>query len=131
MIFTVTGPGSWYANLIKPSFNPPGWLFGPVWTLLYIMMGIAFYLVLKKKNNRTAIALFIAQLILNTLWTIIFFGMRNPLFAFIEIILLWITILFTIREFYDKSKTAAYLMVPYILWVSFASILTLTIHLLN
>ncbi|MGV8171113.1 MAG: TspO/MBR family protein [Candidatus Woesearchaeota archaeon] len=131
MIFTKTGPDSWYAQLIKPSFNPPGWIFGPVWTTLYILMGIAFYLVLKYKDNRKAKILFISQLILNTLWTIIFFGMHNPLLAFIEIIILWVLILLTIIEFYKKSKIAAYLLIPYILWVSFASILTLAIHLLN
>jgi tryptophan-rich sensory protein len=131
MIFTVTGPESWYSQLIKPSFNPPNWLFGPVWTTLYILMGIALYLVLKKKNTKRAKILFISQLILNTLWTIIFFGMHNPLLAFIEIIILWTAILLTIQEFRKKSLAAAYLLIPYLLWVSFASILTLAIYLLN
>jgi translocator protein len=130
-IFTATGPGSWYANIIKPSFNPPNWIFGPVWTTLYVMMGIALYLILKTKNNKKAITLFGIQLVLNTLWTIIFFGLQNPLIAFIEIIILWVFILLTILEFYKKSKIAAYLMIPYILWVTFASILTLAITILN
>jgi translocator protein len=130
-LFTKTGPGSWYTQIIKPSFNPPNWIFGPVWTLLYILMGIALYLAIKNKIGKKGIILFASQLILNTLWTIIFFGMHNPLLAFIEIILLWITILMTILEFYKKSPAAAYLMIPYILWVSFASILNLTIHILN
>lgn len=129
--FTVTDPDSWYADLNKPSFNPPSWLFAPVWTTLYILMGIAFYLILKERNSRIAITLFLSQLILNTLWTIIFFWMQNPLLAFIEIIILWLMMVFTIREFYVKSRTAAYLMLPYLLWVTFASVLTLSIHLLN
>ncbi|MGV8141754.1 MAG: TspO/MBR family protein [Candidatus Woesearchaeota archaeon] len=130
-IFTATGPDSWYSQIVKPSFNPPNWIFGPVWTTLYILMGISLYLAIKNKVGKNAIIIFAAQLILNTLWTIIFFGMQNPLLAFVEIILLWITILMTIILFYKKSKVAAYLMIPYILWVTFASVLTLSIHLLN
>ncbi len=129
--FTQTGPDSWHAQLIKPVFNPPNWLFGPVWTTLYILMGIALYLAIRNKVEKKGIILFASQLVLNTLWSIIFFGMHNILLACIEIIILWIFILLTIIEFYKKSKTAAYLMIPYILWVSFASILTLSIYILN
>jgi translocator protein len=130
-LFTSTGPTSWYSQLIKPSFNPPDWIFAPVWTLLYILMGIALYLAVRKKASLTGIILFISQLVLNTLWTIIFFGFHYTLFAFIEIIILWLAILYTIIEFHKKSKAAAYLMIPYILWVSFATILNLAIVVLN
>ena len=131
MIFTSTGPDSWYSQLSKPLFNPPNWVFAPMWTLLYILMGIALYLAIKNNAGKKAMILFGLQLILNTLWTILFFGMQNPLLAFIEIILLWILILLTIIEFYKKSKVAAYLLIPYILWVGFATILNFAIFYLN
>jgi translocator protein len=130
-LFTTTGPNSWYSQLNKPSFNPPNWIFGPVWTILYIMMGIALYLAIRKKVSKKAIIFFIAQLVLNTLWTIIFFGMHNLLIALIEIMILWIFILLTIIEFHKKSRAAAYLMIPYILWVSFATLLNIAICILN
>jgi len=130
-LFTVTGPASWYSQLIKPSFNPPNWIFAPVWTILYILMGIALYLAVKNKIGKKAIIIFASQLVLNALWTIIFFGMHNPFLAFMEIILLWIAILWTIIEFRKKSRAASYLLIPYILWVSFASILNLAIYFLN
>lgn len=136
MLFTDTGESSWYQELEKPSWNPPGWVFGPVWTALYIMMGIAFYLVWKSENvskqlKSTAMIFWVVQLVLNFFWTIIFFGAQSPPFAFIEIIVLWLTILVTIILFMRVHKTAGWLMVPYIVWVSFATVLTYTIYQLN
>jgi len=133
-LFTITSTGSWYSNLIKPSFNPPNWLFGPVWILLYFLMGISLYLVLtskKSKNRKIGLYLFFTQLVLNSVWSILFFGLQNPLFAFIEIILLWAAILLTIIYFYKVKKTASYLLIPYLAWVTFAAILNLSIHILN
>ncbi len=132
---TVTGINSWYAYLTKPSFNPPNWIFGPVWTTLYILMGVALYLVwqqgLKKSFVKNSFYLFILQLILNSAWSITFFGLQNPGLAFIIIILLWLIILMLIIRFYKINKTAAYLLIPYILWVSFASLLNFSIWQLN
>ena len=131
--FTTPSIGSWYSKLNKPSFNPPNWVFGPVWTILYIMMGISFYLVWTsgKKNIKTAIIIFAVQLALNLLWSILFFGMHNPMLAFIEIALLWISILATIILFYRISPLAAYLLIPYLLWVSFASALNFALWRMN
>jgi translocator protein len=132
--FTISAIPEWYAFLIKPFFSPPNYLFAPVWILLYALMGISIYLILKNgfnSQNKKAVIFFSIQLILNTLWSIIFFGLKNPLLAFIEIIFLWIFIALTINEFFKISKKAGYLLIPYILWVSFASILNLFIFLLN
>ncbi len=133
--FTVSSVSTWYLTLNKPFFNPPSWLFGPVWITLYFLMGISLYIVWNKgigsKEAKIAISIFGVQLILNTLWSIIFFGINSPLFAFIEIILLWIAIVMTIVYFYRISKTASYLLVPYLLWVSFAAILNFAIYYLN
>jgi tryptophan-rich sensory protein len=126
---------TWYVNLSKPFFNPPNWIFGPVWTILYILMGIALYLVWinppAKKNPHRAEMLFGVQLFLNILWSVIFFGLKNPLAAFLEIILLWAAILLTWQKFKEISKFAANLLVPYLAWVSFAAILNLAIVILN
>ncbi|MFA6432132.1 MAG: TspO/MBR family protein [Candidatus Margulisiibacteriota bacterium] len=126
---------TWYAGLNRPALSPPNWIFGPVWTTLFIMMGIALYLVwqkgTEKKEIRNAMVIFGVQLILNTFWSILFFGMQRPLYSFIEIIFLWLAILATIISFSKISKPAAWLLVPYILWVSFASYLNLTIYLVN
>jgi tryptophan-rich sensory protein len=133
-LFTITSSNSWYANLIKPSFNPPNWIFGPVWTLLYLLMGVSLYLIWVSKNSRNrkiGLYLFFTQLVLNSLWSILFFGLQNPLFAFIEIIILWLAILLTIIYFYKVNKKAAYLLIPYILWVTFATILNFSIFILN
>ena len=131
--FTFPEIATWYQTLNKPDFNPPNWIFAPVWTTLYILMGISFYLVLisKAKDKIIPVKLFMAQLVLNILWSVIFFGLHNPLLAFFEILVLWGTILFMILTFYKISKPAAYLMIPYILWVSFASILNLSIVIIN
>ena len=133
-VFTTPSISTWYATVNKPVFNPPNWIFGPVWTLLYLMMGVALYLVILEKNSankKVALKYFWIQLGLNTLWSIIFFGMQLPALALLEIVILWYMILMTIRKFLPISKTAGYLLVPYILWVSFASVLNLAIAILN
>lgn len=134
-IFTISSIPTWYAALKKPFFNPPNWIFGPVWTTLYFLMGISLYLIWKKgiktEESKVALLLFGFQLVLNALWSIIFFGLRLPLYAFILIIILWLAILFTIIKFYKITKPAAYLLIPYIMWVSFASVLNFYIWLLN
>jgi benzodiazapine receptor len=130
--FTITSIGSWYSTINKPFFNPPNFIFGPVWSFLYIMMGISLYLVLtNKKKNKVALVLFFIQLILNSLWSILFFGLQNPLLAFMEILLLWAAIFITIKKFYKISKASASLLIPYLLWVTFASVLNLSIYILN
>lgn len=132
-------PG-WYASLVKPSFSPPNFLFGPVWTILYIMMGISLALIWvrdgKGKKGQAgkkgeAIAFFIFQLILNSLWSILFFGFKSPGLALIEIVALWFSILLTMVKFFSISKTAGWLLAPYLAWVSFASILNFAIFRLN
>ena len=130
-LFTIPSIPSWYASLIKPSFNPPSYLFGPVWLVLYFMMGISLYLLLQAKDAKLALSFFWVQLALNTLWSILFFGMHLLAVALLEILLLWICILLTILYGYKVSKPAAYLLIPYMLWVSFASILTYAIYALN
>jgi len=129
-IFTTPAIPGWYATLQKPSFSPPNFLFAPVWTTLYILMGISLALILNKKN-KTAIIFFVVQLVLNSLWSILFFGLKSPKLAFVEIIFLWLAILITILKFFKISKLAGWLFVPYLLWVSFASFLNLTIVKLN
>ncbi len=127
-------PG-WYASLSKPPFNPPNWVFGPVWTTLYVLMGIAAYAVyragMKKNEVRGALAVFGAQLGLNVLWSLLFFGLHSPLYGLLCIVALWAAIAVTIIRFYAISKTAGLLLVPYILWVSFASLLNFYIWMLN
>lgn len=132
-LFTFSAIPTWYATLNKPSFSPPNWVFGPVWTILYFMMGISLYLIWisKSKQKQNAFILFFIQLGLNTLWSIVFFGLKNPTFAFIDIIALWIAIILTIQSFYKINKFAGYLLIPYFVWVSFASILNLFIVILN
>ena len=134
-IFTAPAIPGWYASLIKPSFSPPNWIFGPVWTLLYFLMGVSFYLVLKDwkggKEQKRAARYFILQLILNILWSVIFFGLKSPLTAFLEIIILWFLILLTIVSFYKLNKISGILLIPYIIWVSFASVLNLAVYYLN
>lgn len=133
--FTVTGIGSWYQSLDKPSWNPPNWVFGPVWTTLYVLMGIALYLVWRskatEKQKRWAITFWGIQLFLNFLWSFLFFGQEQILGALLEIIILWLFILLTIFAFARINKLAAWLLVPYISWVSFAAILNYTIWDLN
>ena len=133
--FTYESIPTCYAALQKPSFNPPNWIFGPVWTTLYTLMGISAFIIwdkgLNNKNVRYAIYIFGIQLALNSIWPIIFFGLHLPLLAFFEIIILWVFILLSIIYFYKISKVASLLLIPYIMWVSFASILNLSISILN
>ncbi len=124
-------PGEWYGSLAKPSFNPPGWVFGPVWTLLYILMGIAVWLVWKEQGFSTAVYLFMAQLALNALWSYLFFGANKPGLAFLEIILLWVLILLTMILFWRVRTAAGVLFIPYLLWVSFASVLNYSLWRMN
>jgi len=157
-IFTVPSTNGWYGTLNKASINPPNWIFGPVWTILFLLMGISFYLVWSKNftasqspkisgikawnpwsqklwtgswQKANVILIFALQLVLNTCWSIIFFGLRQPGLAFFELLALWFAILYTIINFYRVSKPASYLLIPYILWVSFAGFLNLSIWLLN
>lgn len=126
-----TGPAvdsSWYADLIKPSFQPPSCLFGPVWTALYALMGIALYLIWQ---NKSLVKLFIAQLFFNFLWSVLFFGLKSPFFAFLDILILWILILVLTIKFFKIKKPVGYLFLPYLLWVTFASILNFSIFILN
>jgi tryptophan-rich sensory protein len=133
--FTITGVGSWYQTIQKPSWNPPGWIFGPVWTTLYVLMGISLFLIWKssadKEVKQTAILLFSLQLVLNFFWSFIFFNQQQVGWALVEIIVLWFAILVTIFSFSKINNTAAWLLVPYISWVSFATILNYTIWKLN
>jgi len=134
-VFTFESIPTWYASLNKPFFNPPNWVFAPAWITLYTLMGISFYLVwgkgLHSKQAKIAIGIFGAQLFLNALWSILFFGLKMPLVAFVEIIALWAFIALTIWKFYPISKKAAYLLIPYIAWVSFAALLNYSIWALN
>jgi len=133
--FTVSGVESWYLTLQKPSWNPPNWIFGPVWTTLYVMMGIALFLVWKEDTSSElkaiAVILFAVQLLLNFFWSFIFFKLEQPGWAFAEILVLWLMLLACIFAFGQVNKTAAWLLVPYISWVSFATILNGTIWKLN
>jgi len=123
----------WYEGLIKPKFTPPSWLFGPAWTTLYILMAVSLYLVWNKeeKEKRSAFITFGVQLLLNALWSFLFFRLRSPLLGLINIALLWVAILITILKFRKVSKKAAYLLFPYLWWVSFAFVLNFSIWQLN
>ena len=156
--FTVGAIDTWYAGIVKPAWNPPSWVFGPVWVVLYAMMGVAVWLMWREmdslgsdnagqiprqaRNDRAghgaerrtikgALAIFGVQLVLNALWSTIFFGLHSPMWAFVEIVLLWVAIVGTIGVFWRISKPAALLLVPYVLWVSFAGYLNYTIWNLN
>jgi translocator protein len=127
-------PGNWYADLDKPAFNPPGWVFGPVWTLLYVMMGTSAWLVWRKagfRAARIALGLYLIQLALNAAWTPVFFGAQRPDLAFIVIVALWLAVAATIAAFKRHSLAAMLLLVPYIAWVSFAAVLNFTLWQLN
>lgn len=134
-IFTAPSINTWYALLAKPALSPPNWVFAPVWTILFALMGIAAFLVWRigwhRRDVKAALVIFAGQLILNTLWSIIFFGLHSPGGALVEIIILWLAILATILAFARISKRAAWLLAPYILWVSFAFYLNYKLWLLN
>jgi benzodiazapine receptor len=134
-LFTSPSITTWYGYLNKPSFNPPNWVFSPVWISLFVVMGISLFLVwqrtLRHPYVRVALLWFAIQLILNMLWSIVFFGLKSPFFAFVEIIFLWAAILITIIKFFRISRLAGVLLIPYILWVSFAAFLNFSIWNLN
>ena len=157
-IFTAPAIPKWYALIEKPGFNPPNWIFMPVWTILFFLMGVSLYLVWEKKaavsvssrdagakfwnpisakfwagswKEENVIMVFALQLFLNVLWSAIFFGLKAPDLAFFEILMLWVAIIYTIANFHRVSKAAAFLLLPYLLWVSFAAVLNLCIWLLN
>lgn len=131
---TIAGVEGWYKTLHKPSFNPPNYVFGPVWTLLYLLMGISFFLVWRERSSgkkATAVRFFLVQLLLNFVWSIIFFNLHFIGWALLDILLLWLTILMMIRQFYRINKLSAMLQLPYICWVSFATALNAAIYYLN
>ena len=133
--FTTSAIDTWYTTLQKPFFNPPNWIFGPVWTLLYLIMGISLYIVwiakVEKKAKLQGITFFFIQLALNVLWSILFFGLKSPSAAFVGIVLLWLAIFLTIKNFLKISMFAGWFLIPYIAWVSLASVLNLSIIILN
>jgi tryptophan-rich sensory protein len=132
---TARGVTDWYPTLAKPSFNPPAWVFGPVWTVLYIMMGVAAFLVwrtgLDVDGVRIALTVFAVQLALNGLWSILFFGMQAPGWALVEIVLLWIAIGATVVFFWRIAPLPGALLLPYWGWVSFATVLNASLWWLN
>jgi len=157
-IFTAPQIGQWYSTLNKPSFNPPNWIFGPVWTTIFVLMGISLYLVWKKNfamHNKIecqcpcskisvckiiftepikkgyVVSVFMAQLVLNILWSVLFFGMQSPGLALLDLVILWLMILVNIAFFYRISKISALLLLPYILWVTFAGVLNYFLWMLN
>ena len=133
--FTRGSVGTWYTVLQKPAFSPPSWVYAPVWFLLYILMGISVFLVwrvgFKQFHVREGLVIFLVQLILNTFWSFAFFGLKSTIAGLLVIVPLWTAILLTIINFYRISKTASFLLIPYILWVSFATALNFSIYLLN
>ena len=134
-IFTAPSIQTWYVALQKPPFTPPNWLFAPAWITLYLLMGISASLIwqqgLDNRQNRTALIIFLVQLVLNALWSIVFFGFESPLSGMVVIVLLWVAILITILKFMPISKIAGLILIPYIGWVTFAAILNVSIYVLN
>jgi tryptophan-rich sensory protein len=132
-LVTISSVGSWYQTINKPSFTPPSWLFGPAWTTLYLLMGIAMFLIWKSDHSqkKTALWLFGIQLFLNGIWSPAFFGLESPFLGLVVIVPLWVMILVCIKVFFPINKTAAYLMIPYLMWVSFATALNASIWYLN
>jgi tryptophan-rich sensory protein len=134
-LFTASSVDTWYATLTKPAFNPPNWLFSPVWITLYVLLGVSLFLVwrqgLQTEGVQIALIVFGLQLALNTLWSLLFFGLKMPLFAFVEIVILWCLILITLLKFKKISRLAGLLLVPYLLWVSFAAALNFFLWYLN
>lgn len=132
-LFTISTIPTWYTTLQKPFLNPPGWVFGPVWIVLYLLMGISLWLIWESdsKEKKKAVGLFFAQLVLNAIWSPLFFGAQSIGGALAVIVLLWAAIVLTILVFTKISRAAAWLLVPYILWVSFAVYLNFSIFILN
>ena len=133
-VVTTSKIPNWYAELAKPAWTPPGWLFGPVWTALYLGMAIAAWLIWRKRRiggAKLPLALFATQLALNSLWSVLFFGFQRPGVAFIEILLLWSAIFATLLAFWRHSTLAGSLLIPYLVWVSFAAVLNWSIWRLN
>jgi tryptophan-rich sensory protein len=132
---TTPSIATWYKTVAKPSFSPPNAVFGPVWITLYLMMSISLFLVWRQwgaaKGVRPALIIFFVQLALNTLWSVLFFGLHQPGWAFLEIVVLWLFILLTLIVFWRLSRAAGLLLLPYLLWVSFASALNFAIWRLN
>ncbi len=127
-VMTAGAMVDWYPSLNKPTFNPPSWIFAPVWTLLYIMMAVAAWRVwLAGPSSKPALNLFFIQLVLNFLWAIFFFGLHSPALALIDIIAMWIIIALTTRAFFKIARPAGWLLVPYLAWVSFAVVLNANI----
>ncbi len=133
-LFTVNSVRTWFQTIIKPSWNPPSWVFGPVWIILYTLMGISAYLVFKQKDVKDvklALSVYGVHLLLNALWSVLFFGLKNPGFAFFEIIILLVFIVITMVLFWRINTLAGVLLLPYLVWVSFATFLNYTIWQLN
>ncbi len=133
-MFTSQAVPEWYATLNRPSFNPPNWIFGPVWTTLYILMGISFFLIWKQEPSKVrnrAILIFLLQLLLNFAWSFIFFYFNMIGLALVEIILLWISIVMMLVVFYKIKPIASYINIPYLLWVTFATVLNASYYILN
>ena len=134
-LFTTSAIPTWYATLQRPSFSPPNWLFGPAWITLYILMGISVYLIWQKveknKTAKSALWLFWVHLVFNASWSIVFFGLQNPGLAFINIIIIRLLIIALMIKFWKINRWASYLLIPYLLWVSFASALNYFIWYLN
>ncbi len=127
-------PGEWYEGLIKPSWRPPNWLFAPAWTFLYLTIAVSGWLVWREFGFAAAalpLAIYLVQLLLNAAWTPIFFGLHRPDLAFLEIVLLWLSIVATIASFHPLNAAAAWLLLPYLAWVTFAAALNLAIWRLN
>jgi tryptophan-rich sensory protein len=133
-LFTTPAIPTWYKTLNKPFFTPPNWIFSPVWISLFVLMGISLFFVWRRPDHpqfKPALLFFFVQLILNIFWSIAFFGLKSPLLGLMDIVLLWIAILFTILNFFKVSKFSGALLVPYLLWVSFAALLNFFLWILN
>jgi tryptophan-rich sensory protein len=133
-LFTTPAIPTWYATLRKPFFTPPNWIFSPVWISLFVLMGISLFLVWRRQDHpkvKTALIFFFVQLILNILWSAVFFGLRSPLLGLIDIVLLWIAILLSTQHFLKVSRMAGFLLLPYLLWVGFAALLNFFLWILN
>jgi len=133
-VFTTPAIDSWYSTLVKPGFTPPEWLFGPVWITLYTLMGISFYLIWQRHKSpgaSSAMVLFGIHLVLNSLWSLVFFGLKLTGWAFLNIVVLWVMIVWVMAWFYKFNKTATALLAPYLVWVSYAAVLNYAIWQLN